>query len=102
MAQVAMEIEATKALVYNAARLKEEGRPFARAAAMCKLYAAQTAQKASGSAIEWCGGQGFTREQGVEKYWRDSKIGAIYEGTSNIMLETIWKMTQADIKNSAD
>lgn len=60
-------------------------------AAMAKLYASQVAQKAAGAAIEWAGGVGFTRETGIEKYWRDSKIGAIYEGTSNIQLETIAK-----------
>jgi len=54
---------------------------------MAKLYASQVAQKAAGAAIEWAGGVGFTRETGIEKYWRDSKIGAIYEGTSNIQIE---------------
>ncbi|EPQ25650.1 uncharacterized protein PFL1_06787 [Pseudozyma flocculosa PF-1] len=96
-AQVLMEIEAARALVYNASRLKEEGRPFAKEAAMCKLYASQVAQKASGSAIEWCGGVGFTRETGIEKYWRDSKIGAIYEGTSAIMKDTIWRMAAKEM-----
>lgn len=78
MAQISTEIEAAKLLVYNAARLKEEGRPFTKQAAMAKLYASQVAQRASGNAIEWAGGQGFTREQGIEKYWRDSKIGGEY------------------------
>lgn len=71
--------------------LQEEGRPFTKEAAMAKYYASVIAQKASGSAIEWAGGQGFVREVGLEKYWRDSKIGAIYEGTNNIQLETIAK-----------
>ncbi|KAH8929860.1 acyl-CoA oxidase [Atractiella rhizophila] len=70
---------------------EEEGRNFTKEAAMAKYYASQIAQKASGSAIEWAGGVGFTRETGIEKYWRDSKIGAIYEGTSNIQLQTIAK-----------
>ncbi len=83
-AEVATEIAAARALVYNAARLKEEGRPFVREAAMCKLYAAEVAQKSAGFAIQWCGGQGFTREMGIEKYWRDSMIGRIYEGSDNI------------------
>ncbi|KAE8229560.1 hypothetical protein CF326_g5468 [Tilletia indica] len=91
IAQIATEIEAARLMTYNAARLKEEGRPFAKEAAMAKLFSSQVAQRASGSAIEWAGGQGFTREQGIEKYWRDSKIGAIYEGTSNIQLREIFK-----------
>jgi len=90
-AQIATEIEAARMLTYNAARLKEEEKPFTMQAAMAKLYASQVAQKAAGAAIEWAGGVGFTRETGIEKYWRDSKIGAIYEGTSNIQLETIAK-----------
>ncbi|WVF69017.1 hypothetical protein IAT40_003791 [Kwoniella sp. CBS 6097] len=90
-ADVATEIEAARLLTYNAARLKEEGRPFTKEAAMAKYFASVVAQKAAGNAIEWTGGQGFTREVGLEKYWRDSKIGAIYEGTSNIQLETIAK-----------
>ncbi|KAL9940335.1 hypothetical protein V8E36_001040 [Tilletia maclaganii] len=91
IAQIATEIEAARLMTYNAARLKEEGRPFAKEAAMAKLFSSQVAQRAAGSAIEWAGGQGFTREQGIEKYWRDSKIGAIYEGTSNIQLREIFK-----------
>ena len=67
--------------------------PTTREAAMAKLFSSQVAQRAAGSAIEWAGGQGFTREQGIEKYWRDSKIGAIYEGTSNIQLNTIFNLT---------
>ncbi|SGY80087.1 BQ5605_C008g05300 [Microbotryum silenes-dioicae] len=88
-AEIATEIEAARLLTYNAARLKEEGQPFTKQAAMAKWYASVVAQKASGAAIEWAGGVGFTREVGIEKFWRDSKIGAIYEGTSNIQLLTI-------------
>jgi alkylation response protein AidB-like acyl-CoA dehydrogenase len=73
-ADVHTEIEAARMLTYNAARLKEEGKPFTEMAAMAKLFSSQVAQNASGSAIEWCGGVGFTRETGIEKYWRDSKI----------------------------
>lgn len=93
MAQIATEIEAARMMVYNAARLKEEGRPFTKQAAMAKLYSSQAAERAAGRAIEWCGGIGFTREAGIEKFWRDSKIGAIYEGTSNIQLNTIFNLT---------
>ncbi|KAG8851971.1 hypothetical protein FRB96_008986 [Tulasnella sp. 330] len=94
MAEVAVQIEAARLLTYNAARRKEEGKEFTKEAAMAKYYASVVAQKAAGSAIEWAGGVGFTRETGIEKYWRDSKIGAIYEGTSNIQLNTIAKFIQ--------
>lgn len=90
-AEVATDIETVRLLTYNAARLKEEGKDFKIEAAMAKYHAAKVAQKASGLAIEWCGGVGFTRDVPVQKFWRDSMIGAIYEGTSNIQLETIWK-----------
>jgi hypothetical protein len=73
-AQAAVEIETARLLTYNAARLKEEGLPFAKEAAMAKYWASLIAQKVSGSAIEWAGGVGFTRETGIEKFWRDSKI----------------------------
>ncbi|CAE6429306.1 hypothetical protein ACGC1H_000927 [Rhizoctonia solani] len=94
MAGIATKIEAARLLTYNAARLKEEGANFTKEAAMAKYYASVVAQEASGSAIEWAGGVGFTRETGIEKFWRDSKIGAIYEGTSNIQLNTIAKFIQ--------
>ncbi|GAA5807508.1 hypothetical protein MFLAVUS_000871 [Mucor flavus] len=91
-AQIATEIEAARLLTYNAARLKEEGKSFVKEAAMAKLYSSQIAERAASKAIEWCGGVGFTRELGVEKFYRDAKIGAIYEGTSNIQLQTIAKL----------
>ncbi|KAB5594624.1 hypothetical protein CTheo_1946 [Ceratobasidium theobromae] len=94
MAKVATQIEAARLLTYNAARLKEEGVNFTKEAAMAKYYASVVAQEASGNAIEWAGGVGFTRETGVEKFWRDSKIGAIYEGTSHIQLNTIAKFIE--------
>ncbi|KAJ1569192.1 hypothetical protein HK405_008669 [Cladochytrium tenue] len=94
-AQVAMEIEATRLLTYNAARLKEQGKPFVKEAAMAKLYASQIAEKASAKAVEWVGGVGFTREFPLEKFFRDSRIGAIYEGTSNIQLQTIAKLIRS-------
>ncbi|KAI7869470.1 acyl-CoA dehydrogenase/oxidase [Spinellus fusiger] len=97
-AQIAIDIEAARLLTYNAARLKEEKRPFIKEAAMAKLYSSQVAEAAASKAIEWCGGVGFTRELGVEKFFRDSKIGAIYEGTSNIQLQTIAKLVAAKYK----
>ncbi|BFZ54872.1 hypothetical protein PYCC9005_001909 [Savitreella phatthalungensis] len=93
-AEAAVELEAARLLTYNASRLKEAERPFVKEAAMAKLYASQVAQKVSGKAIEWMGGVGFTRELGIEKYWRDSMIGAIYEGTSNIQKTTIGKFLE--------
>ncbi|KAI8979960.1 acyl-CoA dehydrogenase/oxidase [Pilobolus umbonatus] len=97
-AQIATEIEAARLLTYNAARLKEEGRSFIKEAAMAKLYSSQVAEQAASKAIEWCGGVGFTRELGVEKFYRDAKIGAIYEGTSNIQLQTIAKLVSSQYK----
>lgn len=96
LAQAYTEIQAARALVYNASRKKEAGEDFVRDAAMAKLYASQVAGRVSGQAVEWMGGMGFVREGLAEKYFRDSKIGAIYEGTSNIQLTTIAKMLQRD------
>jgi short-chain 2-methylacyl-CoA dehydrogenase len=89
-------IESAKLLTYNAARRKEAGLSFVKEAAMAKWWASKVAQEVSGNGIEWMGGVGFTRETGVEKFWRDSKIGAIYEGTSNIQLQTIAKFIQKE------
>ncbi|CRG89319.1 hypothetical protein PISL3812_06355 [Talaromyces islandicus] len=94
MAQSYTEIAAARALVYNAARKKEAGQDFVMDAAMAKLYASQVAGRVAGSAVEWMGGMGFVREGIAEKMFRDSKIGAIYEGTSNIQLQTIAKQLQ--------
>ncbi|KAE8144284.1 acyl-CoA dehydrogenase mitochondrial precursor [Aspergillus avenaceus] len=94
LAQAYTEIAAARALVYNAARKKEAGQDFVQDAAMAKLYASQVAGRVSGSAVEWMGGMGFVREGIAEKMFRDSKIGAIYEGTSNIQLQTISKLLQ--------
>ena len=96
LAQAYTEIAAARALVYNASRKKEAGEDFVKDAAMAKLMASQVAGKVSGQAIEWMGGMGFVREGLAEKYWRDSKIGAIYEGTSNIQLTTIAKLLQRE------
>ncbi|OMJ19123.1 Short/branched chain specific acyl-CoA dehydrogenase, mitochondrial [Smittium culicis] len=97
-AQIAMEIEAARLLVYNAARLKEEGKPFVKEAAMAKLYSSQVAERTTSRCVEWLGGVGFTREFPVEKFYRDCKIGSIYEGTTNIQLQTIAKQVSADYK----
>lgn len=96
IAQSYTEITAARALVFNAARKKEAGEDFVRDAAMAKLYASQVAGRVSSLAIEWMGGMGFVREGLAEKFWRDSKIGAIYEGTSNIQLNTIAKLLQKE------
>ena len=97
-ARVAMEIEAARLLVYNAARLKDSGHDFVKEAAMAKLYASEVAERAASQAIEFMGGVGFTRDFPVEKFYRDAKIGKIYEGTSNMQLQTIAKLLQAERK----
>lgn len=94
-ARAQMEIEAARVLVYNAARLKENGLPFVEEAAMAKLKASEVAQSVSSQCIDWLGGVGFTKEFLAEKYYRDAKIGTIYEGTSNIQLATIAKIVRA-------
>ncbi len=91
LAEMATEIEAGRLMVYNAARLKDAGEPFLTPAAMAKLYASQMAQRVASVCIDLHGGYGFTREYPVEKYYRDSKIGTIYEGTTNMQLHTIAK-----------
>jgi len=90
-ARAAMEIEAARLLVYNAARLKDAGKPFLKQAAMAKLYASEVAEKVASLSIELLGGVGFSKEYPVEKFYRDSKIGKIYEGTSNMQLSLIAK-----------
>jgi len=92
VAQLATELQAARLLVYNAARMKEAGQPVVKEAAMAKLFAAQVAEKVASKCVELMGGVGFTKEYGVEKLYRDAKIGAIYEGTSNIQLNTIAKL----------
>lgn len=89
IAQAYTDIAAARALVYNAARKKEAGQDFVADAAMAKLFASQVAGRVSGLAVEWMGGSGFVRDGLGEKFWRDSKIGAIYEGTSNIQYEEV-------------
>ena len=95
-AQVACELEAARLLTYNAARLKESKQPFIKAASMAKLQASRVAELVTSKCIEWMGGVGYTRAGGVEKYFRDCKIGAIYEGTSNIQLQTIAKLIKKE------
>src|SRR6266705_1573352 len=92
LAQMATEIEGARLMVYNAARMKDAGVPFVKEAAMAKLFGSQVAERVTSLAIEIYGGYGFTKDYPVEKYWRDSKIGKIYEGTSNMQLATIAKL----------
>jgi alkylation response protein AidB-like acyl-CoA dehydrogenase len=98
-ARMATEIEAARLLVYNAARLKDAGQPFVKEAAMAKLTASEVAERSASLAVELLGGVGFTKDYPVEKFYRDAKIGKIYEGTSNMQLQTIAKLLQADYKN---
>ncbi len=92
LAEMAVEIEATRLLVYNAARLKDAGKSFLKEAAIAKLFSSRCAERVSSKAIELYGGYGYVKDYPVEKYWRDSKIGSIYEGTSNMQLQTIAKL----------
>jgi alkylation response protein AidB-like acyl-CoA dehydrogenase len=92
LAQMATEIEAAKLLVYNAARLKDAGQSYVREAAMTKLFASQVAERVASQSVEIFGGNGFVREYPAEKYYRDAKVGKIYEGTSNMQLATIAKL----------
>ena len=91
-AQVATEIEAARLMVYNAARLKDAGQPFVKEAAMAKLFSSQVAERTASMCVEFLGGVGFTKEYPAEKFFRDAKIGKIYEGTSNMQLGTIAKI----------
>jgi butyryl-CoA dehydrogenase/short/branched chain acyl-CoA dehydrogenase len=92
IAQMATEIEAARLMVYNAARMKDAGVNFVKEAAMAKLFTSQVAERVTSLAIEIYGGYGYTKDYPVEKYWRDAKIGKIYEGTSNMQLATIAKL----------
>lgn len=92
LAEMATELEAARLLVYNAARMKDAGMNFVKEAAIAKLYASRAAERISSVAIELYGGYGFVKDYPVEKFWRDSKIGSIYEGTSNMQLQTIAKL----------
>jgi len=92
LAQAATELEAARLLVYNAARLKDGGLPFTREAAMAKLFASQVCERVTSLCVELHGGYGYTKDYPVEKFYRDAKIGTIYEGTSNMQLQTIAKL----------
>ena len=92
LAEMATQIEAARLLVYNAARLKDAGEDFLMQAAQAKLFASEIAQQVASRCIDLYGGYGFTKEYPVEKYYRDAKIGTIYEGTSNMQKQTIAKM----------
>ena len=91
LAEMATEIEAAKLMVYNAARMKDAGQPYVREAAMAKLFASQVAERVASQCVEVFGGNGFVRDYPAEKYYRDAKVGKIYEGTSNMQLATIAK-----------
>ncbi|HEU4584707.1 MAG TPA: acyl-CoA dehydrogenase [Gemmatimonadaceae bacterium] len=91
LAQAATDLEAARLMVYNAARLKDAGRPFTDEAAMAKLFSSQVCERVTSLCVELHGGYGYTEDYPVEKYYRDAKIGAIYEGTSNMQLQTIAK-----------
>jgi len=92
LADMATELEAARLMVYNAARMKDAGQNFVKEAAMAKLFSSRAAEQITSKAIELYGGYGYVKDYPVEKYWRDSKIGAIYEGTSNMQLQTIAKL----------
>jgi alkylation response protein AidB-like acyl-CoA dehydrogenase len=91
LAQMKLELEAARLMVYNAARLKDGGQQFVDEAAMAKLFSSQVANRIAGQALELFGGYGYSKEYPVEKFYRDAKIGTIYEGTSNMQLQTIAK-----------
>ena len=91
VAQAATEIEAARLMVYNAARLKDAGKDIAREGAMAKLFSSQVCERVTSLCVELFGGYGYTKDYPVEKFYRDAKIGTIYEGTSNMQLQTIAK-----------
>jgi len=91
LAQAATELEAARLMVYNAARLKDAGKDIAREGAMAKLFSSQVAERVTSLCVELFGGYGYTKDYPVEKFYRDAKIGTIYEGTSNMQLQTIAK-----------
>jgi len=98
LAEMATEIEAARLLVYNAARLKDARQSYIREAAMAKYFASQVAERVASQAVEIYGGYGFVKDYPVEKFYRDAKIGKIYEGTSNMQLATIGKLVLGAVK----
>jgi alkylation response protein AidB-like acyl-CoA dehydrogenase len=91
IARAAVDVEAARLTVYNAARLRDAGRPFLTEAAVCKIFSSEVAERVASLAVNLHGGNGFVKEYPVEKFYRDAKIGQIYEGTSNLQLQTIAK-----------
>jgi alkylation response protein AidB-like acyl-CoA dehydrogenase len=91
IARAAVDLEAATLTVYNAARLRDAGRPFLTEAAICKIFSSEVAERVASLAVNLFGGNGFVKEYPVEKFYRDAKIGQIYEGTSNLQLQTIAK-----------
>jgi alkylation response protein AidB-like acyl-CoA dehydrogenase len=91
LARAATDVEAARLMVYNAARLREAGRPFLTEAAMCKILSSEVAERVTSLAVNLHGGYGYVKDSPVEKLFRDAKIGQIYEGTSNMQLQTIAK-----------
>lgn len=98
IADIAVQIECARLLVYNAARLKEAGKPFIKEAAMAKYYSSEIACKTTSKCMDWMGGVGYTKDYPIEKYYRDVKVGTIYEGTSNVQLNTIAKHIDDEFK----
>jgi alkylation response protein AidB-like acyl-CoA dehydrogenase len=94
LAEMATAVEAARLMVYNAARLKDAGEPFLTQAAMAKLFSSDVAERVTSTAVELLGGVGYTKEYPTEKRYRDAKIGKIYEGTSNMQLQTIARQVQ--------
>ena len=97
IAQIATELEAARLMVYNCARLKDAGEDFVKQAAMTKLFTSQVAEHVTSQVVELYGGYGYTKDYPAEKYYRDAKIGKIYEGTSNMQLQTIAKLILGDV-----
>ena len=96
LAEMAVKVEAAKLMVYNAARLKDAKKPFIKEAAMAKLFSSEVAEEVSSLAVNLYGGYGYVKDYPVEKYYRDCKIGQIYEGTSNMQKQTIAKLVLAE------
>jgi len=97
IAQIATELEAARLMVYNCARLKDAGEDFVKQAAMTKLFTSQVTEHVTSQVVELYGGYGYTKDYPAEKYYRDAKIGKIYEGTSNMQLQTIAKLILGDV-----
>ena len=95
IARAVVDVEAARLTVYNAARLRDAGRPFLTEAAICKILSSEVAERVASLAVNLFGGNGFVKEYPVEKFYRDAKIGQIYEGTSNLQLQTIAKQLLA-------